>query len=42
VIEEKEIVRAGWFDPGEIAALQIPRHGTIARRLIEWFLSERE
>jgi len=42
VIEEKEIVRAGWFEPDDIVRLQIPRHGTIARRLIEWFLSGRE
>ena len=37
-IEEKEIVQAGWFGAGEVARLQIPRPGTIARRLIEWFL----
>jgi protease I len=40
-IDEKEIVRAGWFDADEIARLPIPRHGTIARRLIEWFLERR-
>ena len=39
VPEEKEIVDAGWFGPDEIAGMQIPRHGTIARRLIEWFLA---
>ncbi len=37
-IEEKELVRADWFDAGEVARLSIPRHGTIARGLIEWFL----
>lgn len=37
-VEEKEIVRAGWFDPEEVSRLSIPRHGTIARSLIEWFL----
>jgi len=41
-IEEKEIVRAGWFDADEVARLSIPRHGTIARRLIEWFLDRTE
>lgn len=40
VLEEKEIVRAGWFGPEEVRRLQIPRHGTIARRLIDRFLSE--
>jgi len=40
VFEEKEIVHAGWFDPGEVSRLQIPRRGTIARRLIDWFLSD--
>ena len=38
VIEEKELVRAAWFDPEEVRRLQIPRGGTIARRLIDWFL----
>lgn len=37
-IEEKELVRADWFDAADVARLSIPRHGTIARRLIEWFL----
>lgn len=41
-IEEKEIIRAGWFDADEIARLEVPRHGTIARRLIEWFLDRKE
>jgi NAD+ diphosphatase len=41
-IEEKEILRAGWFDADEIARLEVPRHGTIARRLIEWFLDRKE
>jgi NAD+ diphosphatase len=40
-IEEKEIVQAGWFGPDDVARLQIPRHGTIARQLIEWFLDRR-
>ncbi len=41
-VEEKEIVRAGWFDASEIAGLSIPGHGTIARRLIEWFLDRKD
>ena len=41
-LEEKEIVHAGWFDADEIALLSIPRHGTIARRLIEWFRERKE
>jgi NAD+ diphosphatase len=41
-IEEKEIVLADWFAPDEIARLEVPRHGTIARRLIEWFLDHKE
>jgi len=41
-IEEKEIVQAGWFGADEIPRLQVPRHGTIARRLIEWFLARKE
>jgi NAD+ diphosphatase len=40
VLEEKEIVRAGWFDAEEVLGLRIPRHGTIARRLIDRFLAE--
>ncbi len=40
VPEEKEIVQAGWFGAGEVPRLQIPRHGTIARDLIEWFLAK--
>jgi len=40
VLEEKEIVRAGWFGPEEVRRLRIPRHGTIARRLIDRFLAE--
>ena len=39
VLEEKEIVRAGWFDPEEVLRLRIPHHGTIARRLIDRFLA---
>jgi NAD+ diphosphatase len=39
VLEEKEIVQAGWFGPEEVLPLRIPRHGTIARRLIEGFLA---
>jgi len=39
VLEEKEIADAGWFGPEEIAAMQIPRRGTIARRLIDGFLA---
>lgn len=40
VIEEKELVQAAWFEPEEVKRLQIPRHGTIARQLIDWFLAE--
>jgi NAD+ diphosphatase len=40
VLEEKEIVRAGWFGPEETLRLRIPHHGTIARRLIDRFLAE--
>jgi len=40
VLEEKEIVRAGWFGPEEVPGLRIPHQGTIARRLIDRFLSE--
>lgn len=40
VLEEKEIVRAGWFDAEEVLRLRIPPHGTIARRLIDRFLAE--
>lgn len=39
VLEEREIADAGWFGPEEISKMQIPRHGTIARRLIDWFLA---
>jgi NAD+ diphosphatase len=39
VLEEREIANAGWFGPQEIAKMQIPRHGTIARQLIDWFLA---
>lgn len=42
VIEEKEIVQAAWFGPEEVRRLQIPRAGTISRRLIDWFLSGHE
>ncbi len=40
LIEEKELVQAGWFEPEEVSRLQIPRRGTIARQLIDWFLAE--
>jgi NAD+ diphosphatase len=40
VIEEKELVQAAWFEPEEVSRLPIPRHGTIARRLIDRFLAE--
>lgn len=39
VLDEKEIVEAGWFGPGEISGLRIPVRGTIARELIDWFLA---
>ncbi len=39
VLEDKEIAEAGWFGPDEVAALRIPVPGTIARRLIDWFLA---
>ncbi len=38
VLEEKELVEAGWFGAEEVRQLQIPRRGTIARQLIDWFL----
>lgn len=41
VLEEKEIVQAGWFGAEEVLRLRIPHHGTIARQLIEGFLAER-
>ena len=40
VLEEKEIVQAGWFGAEEILRLRIPHHGTIARRMIDRFLAE--
>ncbi|MGE5284784.1 MAG: NAD(+) diphosphatase [Actinomycetota bacterium] len=40
VLEEKEIVRAGWFGPEEVRRLRIPHHGTIARRMIDRFLAD--
>lgn len=40
VLEEKEIVRAGWFGPEEVRNLRIPHSFTIARRLIDRFLEE--
>jgi NAD+ diphosphatase len=40
VLEEKEIVQAGWFDAEEVLRLQIPHHGSIARRMIDRFLAE--
>jgi NAD+ diphosphatase len=40
VLEDKEIVQAGWFGADEVPHLQIPRHGTIARELIDWFLAK--
>jgi NAD+ diphosphatase len=40
VLEEKEIVQAGWFDAEEVLRLQIPQHGSIARRMIDRFLAE--
>ncbi len=39
-MKEKELVQAAWFEPEEVLRLQIPRGGTISRRLIDWFLSE--
>ena len=39
VLEEKEIAQADWFGPEEVVRLRIPRHGTIARRLIDAFLA---
>ena len=38
VLEDEEIAEAGWFGPEEVSGLRIPIRGTIARRLIEWFL----
>jgi len=37
MIDDAEISDAGWFTPETLP--EIPRTGTIARRLIEWFLS---
>ncbi len=39
VLEAKEIAEARWFGSGEVSALRIPAPGTIARRLIDWFLA---
>ncbi len=39
VLEESEIAEAGWFGPGEIPP-RIPDTYSVARRLIEWFVSE--
>ncbi|MBP2673615.1 MAG: diphosphatase [Deltaproteobacteria bacterium] len=41
VIEERELVQAAWFGPEDVPRLTIPRHGTISRALIDWFLAER-
>ncbi len=41
VLDEKEIAEAAWFGPEAVSALRIPVPGTIARRLIEWFLARR-
>ena len=38
-VEEKELVRAAWFEPEEVRQLEIPREGAIARALIDWFLA---
>jgi len=38
VLEDKEIADAGWFGPEAVSGLRIPVRGTIARRLIDWFL----
>ena len=35
VIDDTEISEAGWFTAGALP--EVPRTGTIARRLIEWF-----
>ncbi|MEX2443375.1 MAG: NAD(+) diphosphatase [Alkalispirochaeta sp.] len=37
--DDEEIVDIGWFTPGEIPS-QIPSSYSVARRLIEWFVSE--
>ena len=42
VVEEKELVRAAWFDPEEVRGLNIPNNWTISRRLIDWFLTKYE
>ncbi len=39
LLQDKEIAEAGWFGPDEVSALRIPVRGTIARRLIDWFLA---
>ena len=38
-LDDDEIVDAGWFSPGDLPS-QIPDTYSIARRLIEWFVSE--
>lgn len=38
VLDDKEIADAGWFGPEGVSGLRIPVRGTIARRLIDWFL----
>jgi len=40
VVEEKELIRAAWFGPDEVRRLEIPRKGSIARALIDWFLAD--
>jgi len=37
--DDEEILDLGWFTPAEIPA-QIPSSYSVARRLIEWFVSE--
>jgi NAD+ diphosphatase len=38
-LDDEEIIHAAWFSPGEIPP-KIPDTYSIARRLIEWFVSE--
>ncbi|HEY7528554.1 MAG TPA: NAD(+) diphosphatase [Candidatus Deferrimicrobiaceae bacterium] len=40
LLEEKEIVHADWYDPEEVLRLRIPQPETVARRLIDRFLTE--
>lgn len=38
-VDGTEIVEAGWYDRDHLPA--VPPHGTVARRLIDWFVETR-